>query len=130
MSLFRSVCPDCDIRILTNGTRASVGLVVKLFEAGLSTLVINNYTDGKRLLEPVRALINSADRLVPFDIRVSVRSRAAVLTTRAGLSPNKPHPVQQPHGFCALPFTDLYITYTGRVNLCCFDATGGCLWAL
>lgn len=47
-----------------------------------------------------------------------------MLTTRAGLSPNKPHPVQQPHGFCALPFTDLYITYTGRVNLCCFDAHG------
>ena len=122
--LFRSTCPGVDLRVLTNGTRASRGLVVELFEAGLSTLVINNYTDGQRLIAPVRALLDAAGELARFDIRVSVRSRTDVLTTRAGLAPNKPAPTTKPRGFCALPFTDLHIAYTGDVSLCCFDAHG------
>jgi MoaA/NifB/PqqE/SkfB family radical SAM enzyme len=122
--LFRSSCPASDLRVLTNGTYAKADVVVALFKAGLSTLVINNYTDGLRLISPVRALIQMADTLAPYDIRVSVRSRTAVLTTRAGLAPNKPVPDPTPQGFCALPFTDVYIGYRGNVNLCCFDAHG------
>lgn len=124
VQLFRSSCPGADLRVLSNGTRAHRDLVIELFEAGLSTLIINNYTDGQRLIVPVRALIRAAGELVDFDIRVSVRSRTDILTTRAGLAPNKPRPGIRPHGFCALPFTDLHIAYTGDVNLCCFDAYG------
>jgi MoaA/NifB/PqqE/SkfB family radical SAM enzyme len=122
--LFRNSCPEADLRILTNGLLATPGLVGELFGAGLSTLTVNNYTDGRRLIAPVRALIAAADRLRPFDIRVSVRSRTEILTTRAGQAPNKPRPDRKPQGFCALPFTDLHIAYTGDVNLCCFDAHG------
>jgi MoaA/NifB/PqqE/SkfB family radical SAM enzyme len=124
VQLFRTSCPRADLRILTNGVLATPGLIGELFAAGLSTLTINNYTDGRRLIQPVRALIRAADRLRPFDIRVSMRSRTEVLTTRAGLAPNKPRPDRKPQGFCALPFTDLHISYTGDVNLCCFDAHG------
>ncbi|HZB31615.1 MAG TPA: radical SAM/SPASM domain-containing protein [Streptosporangiaceae bacterium] len=122
--MFRSSCPKADLRILTNGVLATPDLVGELFEAGLSTLTVNNYTDGRRLIAPVWTLIAAADRLRPFDIRISVRSRTETLTTRAGLAPNKPHPTRTPQGFCALPFTDLHISYTGDVNLCCFDAYG------
>jgi MoaA/NifB/PqqE/SkfB family radical SAM enzyme len=122
--LFRSRCPEADIRVLTNGTLTTGALVADLFEAGLSTLVINNYTDGQRLIQPVRKLLECSTRFLPFDIRISVRSRTAVLTTRAGLAPNKPTPSAGPHGFCALPFTDFYVNYRGRANLCCFDAHG------
>lgn len=122
--LFRAACPSSDIRLLTNGTYASVGRVESLFGAGLSTLVVNNYTDGRRLIAPVKALVKAGEQLLPFDIRISIRSRTEILTTRAGHAPNKPVPTTKPHGFCALPFTDLYVSYTGAVNLCSFDASG------
>ena len=124
VKLFRDACPDSDIRVLTNGTYASLDRVKILFEAGLSTLVINNYTDGSRFIVPVRSLIRAGDQLLPFDIRISIRNRDEVLTTRAGHAPNKLIPASAPHGFCALPFTDIYVSYTGKVNLCSFDAYG------
>jgi MoaA/NifB/PqqE/SkfB family radical SAM enzyme len=124
IQLFSTRCPTAEIRVLTNGTYASAELVQDLFDAGLSSLVINNYTDGGRLIAPVRSLIRAAGQFMPFDIRVSVRNRTDVLTTRAGIAPNKRAPSSTPKGFCALPFTDLHISYTGMVNLCCFDAYG------
>lgn len=124
VEIFRLACPQSEIRVLTNGSLARLEAVTELFRAGLSTLVINNYTDGARLIRPVRELIGAADRLAAFDIRVSVRKRVETLTTRAGLAPNKPIPSEPAVGFCALPFTDICINYTGGVNLCCFDAHG------
>jgi MoaA/NifB/PqqE/SkfB family radical SAM enzyme len=124
VSLLRTNCPNANLRILTNGTYVNASLVIRLFEAGLSTLVINNYTDGRRLIRPIRTLFEEAPRFKEYDIRVSVRSRTDVLTTRAGMAPNKPRPSVAAHGFCALPFTDLYVNYRGKVNLCCFDAHG------
>ena len=122
--MFSSECPQSKVRILTNGTYVSVPLVTELFEAGLARLTINNYTDGQRLIAPVRSLVRAAGQLFPFDIRVSVRSRVEVLTTRAGTAPNKQVPAFTPTGFCGLPFTDIYVSYTGAVNLCSFDAYG------
>lgn len=124
VGVFRRACPAAELRVLTNGILARTALVAELFEAGLSTLTINNYTDGSRVIAPVRELVAEAGRLRHHDIRISVRRRTEVLTTRAGLAPNKPRPAAGPHGFCALPFTDLHISYTGEVNLCCFDAHG------
>lgn len=124
VALFRSRLPRVDIRILTNGTLATPQLVAELFGAGLSTLTVNNYTDGERLIRPVNDLMGAGEQFAPFDIRISVRDRGEVLTTRAGLAPNKPVPAEPPTGFCALPFTDLHIAYTGDVSQCCFDAHG------
>ncbi|QQQ78155.1 radical SAM/SPASM domain-containing protein [Saccharothrix sp. 6-C] len=122
--LFRQACPRSDLRILSNGTLGTVSRVLELFEAGLDTLTINNYTDGRHLTATTRRLLRSADALLPHDLRVSVRDRTEVLTMRAGLAPNKPAPSSTPRGFCALPFTDLFVSYTGVVNLCSFDAYG------
>ncbi|MGI5203745.1 radical SAM/SPASM domain-containing protein [Spirillospora sp. CA-108201] len=124
VATFRRSCPDADIRVLTNGILARPPLVAELFEAGLSTLSVNNYSDGRRVIAPVRRLLAEAGHLRHHDIRISVRRRAEILTTRAGLAPNKPRPAVEPRGFCALPFTDLHVSYTGEVNLCCFDAYG------
>ncbi|MGC4955694.1 radical SAM/SPASM domain-containing protein [Actinomadura citrea] len=124
VATFRRSCPAADIRVLTNGILARPAQVAELFEAGLSTLSVNNYSDGRRVIAPIRGLLAEADRLRHHDIRISVRRRTEILTTRAGLAPNKPHPTAEPRGFCALPFTDLHISYTGEVNLCCFDAYG------
>jgi radical SAM protein with 4Fe4S-binding SPASM domain len=124
VEIVRSSCPEVEIRILTNGTRATTELLVDLFEAGLSTLTINNYSDGKRIIAPVKILLERADRFVEHDIRISMRDKDEILTTRAGNAPNKRQPDHPVSGFCALPFTDIYITYTGDVALCCFDSYG------
>lgn len=121
---FRASCPEATIRILTNGTSLTNALAASLFEAGLSTLVINNYTDGRTLIKPVRRLIQDGDRFAHNDIRVSVRRVDEVLTNRAGAAPNKQGLKTPLAQFCALPFVDLHVTYTGRVVLCCFDARG------
>ena len=124
VGFYRSHLQAADLRILTNGTKITVGDTRALFDAGLSTLIVNNYTDGRKLIGPVRSLIEADAELADCDIRVSVRDRLSVLTTRAGMAPNKPVPEVAPKGFCALPFTDLHISYTGDVNQCCFDAYG------
>jgi MoaA/NifB/PqqE/SkfB family radical SAM enzyme len=121
---FRRSCPASTIRILTNGTTLTNDFALALFGAGLTTLVVNNYTDGRTLIRPVRRLIEEAERFAAVDVRVSVRRVDEVLTNRAGAAPNKARLASPLAQFCALPFVDLHVTYTGRVVLCCFDATG------
>jgi MoaA/NifB/PqqE/SkfB family radical SAM enzyme len=121
---FRRSCPESTIRILTNGTKLTNDFALALFDAGLTTLVVNNYTDGRTLIGPVRRLLGEAARFADADIRVSVRRVDEVLTNRAGAAPNKARLAEPMAQFCALPFVDLHVTYTGRVVLCCFDATG------
>jgi MoaA/NifB/PqqE/SkfB family radical SAM enzyme len=124
IGIFRNSCPASTIRILTNGTTLTTESALKLFQAGLSTLVVNNYTDGQSLIKPVQHLLQQAEKFRHFDIRISVRKRDEVLTNRAGTAPNKAGLASPLAQFCALPFVDLHIAYTGRVVLCCFDATG------
>jgi len=124
ISIFRSSCQNAHIRVLTNGILASRERVTSLFNAGLSLLIVNNYTDGRRLIGPTRDLISAAKDFLPFDIRISVRDRRQVLTTRAGLAPNRSPLTAPMRGFCALPFTDIVVSHTGLINLCGFDAYG------
>jgi radical SAM protein with 4Fe4S-binding SPASM domain len=124
IGIFRSSCPASTIRILTNGTTLTTESALSLFKAGLSTLVINNYTDGQSLIKPVQRLLHQAYKFRQLDVRISVRKRDEVLTNRAGAAPNKAGLESPLAQFCALPFVDLHIAYTGQVVLCCFDATG------
>jgi len=94
--MFRKRLRGVDLRLLSNGTLADVRRVRDLFEAGLTTLTLNNYTDGRSLIRPVRDLLASAELFVDHDVRVSVRRRDEVLTTRAGLAPNKLAPARPP----------------------------------
>lgn len=120
-ALLRKACPESHIKVLTNGLLLSEGIITELFGAGLSCLVVNNYTDGCRLMPVVAKLIRQAHVYASQDIRVHVRQSAAKLTTRAGQAPNRE--AGSALGlFCALPFTDLTISHSGVVNQCCFDA--------
>lgn len=119
---FRSACPGAEVKILTNGAFLSLDLVDDLFGSGLDVLVINNYTNGKLLIRPVRELLNQAKQFHTRDIRLSMRKLTEVLTSRAGQAPNKANPAEGFDGFCALPFTDFVISASGEVRQCCFDA--------
>jgi MoaA/NifB/PqqE/SkfB family radical SAM enzyme len=122
VALCREYCGDARLKVLTNGTRLTRNQAVGLFQAGLTTLEIDNYTDGRMLIRSVRALLHARDLFKGCDVRVNVRRLNEVLTNRAGTAPNS-RPLDTPsHQFCALPFTDLNVMPDGRVTLCCFDA--------
>lgn len=121
--LFRRACPRAYIKLLTNAKLLTPELSLSLFKAGLSTLTINNYSTEGTLLDPVRRIISEAERFIAVDLRISLRDQNETLTNRAGQveCPSLEEPL---HIFCALPFVDLPISYTGVVTQCCFDATG------
>jgi hypothetical protein len=120
--LFRDHCPGARMKVLTNGILATPDLVESLFRCGLSVFEIDNYTDGVRLAGPVQKLVDAADRFRSWDIRINMRKRLDVLTNRGGTAPNAMPRTSPLRAFCALPFTDLNITPSGQVGLCCFDA--------
>jgi MoaA/NifB/PqqE/SkfB family radical SAM enzyme len=122
VSLSRTHCPEARIKILSNGTRLSINLASDLFDAGLTVLEIDNYSDGRRLIRPVQDLINSAALFDGVDIRINMRRLHETLTNRAGTAPNKAPLAVSRSQFCALPFTDITVVPDGRVTLCCFDA--------
>lgn len=122
VSLFREKCPNARIKILTNGLLLSLELVNELFDNGLSTLEIDNYTDGKRVIRPIMDLIKNSKKFIEKDIRIIMRRRVEKLTNRGGTAPNVEKLTSSLSDFCALPFTDLNITPSGKVTLCCIDA--------
>ena len=117
--LARKKLPIASIKIVTNGTQADRNTIHSLFDAGLSRLVINNYS--KSVLVPVVSdILENSSEFDEYDIFISIRDPNEVLTTRGGRAPNKTEPGFDPRGFCALPFIDINVDYRGCVVNCCF----------
>ncbi|HHU17000.1 MAG TPA: radical SAM protein [Clostridiales bacterium] len=122
VNIMKVNCPQARLKILTNGTKLSIKMVQDLFKAGLTVLEIDNYTDGQKIIKPVKEVIKEADRFNQYNIKINLRKINEILYNRAGTSPNKlklDKPLKQ---FCALPFTDINIVGEGNVTVCCFDA--------
>lgn len=122
VKLFRLSCPNADIKILTNGILITDKLIKQLFSNGLSSLIINNYSDGKRLIKSVENIISHAQEYKEYNIMISIRNKNEILTTRAGQSPNKQEIEPTKFQYCALPFIDINVSYDGTITQCCFDA--------
>jgi len=123
ISIFREKCPKSYIKLLTNGLLLSVEKALKLFECGLNTLTINNYSSTNKLSNPVCDIIDNAKEFICKDLRISLRNKSESLTNRGGsifVNCN----IDYRNIFCALPFVDLNISFTGNFKLCCFDALG------
>jgi MoaA/NifB/PqqE/SkfB family radical SAM enzyme len=121
--LFRKHLPLNKIKILTNGTLLTNEKIHTLFQNGLSELSIDNYTDGKKLITPIKKLINNSMEFINYDIRISMRKINDNLTNRAGTSPNVSplrNPIKQ---FCAFPFLDFTISAFGKSIICNLDTT-------
>ena len=83
ITLFREKCPKSYIKLLTNGTLLTVEKTVKLFEHGLSTLTINNYSSSYKLIRPVEEIISNSKKFKCYDLRISLRNNNENLTNRA-----------------------------------------------
>lgn len=119
--LFRKHLPLNKIKILTNGTLLTNEKIHNLFYNGLSELSIDNYTDGKKLITPIRELINNSMEFINNDIRISMRKINDNLTNRAGTSPNVLPLKNSLMQFCAFPFLDFTISAFGKSIICNLD---------
>jgi MoaA/NifB/PqqE/SkfB family radical SAM enzyme len=121
VALFRKACPNSYIKLLTNGTLLTAERALFLFKQGLTTLTINNYSTKGNLISSVQEIISNAEKFYYYDMRVSLRNPDEKLTNRAGHLSKAPI-INAQRLFCALPFVDLTVSYTGTVIQCCFDA--------
>lgn len=127
VSLFRKKCPAARIKILTNGILLNIDITKTLFDSGLSTLEIDNYTDGIRLMKSISNLIKNSHKFKKNNIVINIRKRDEILTNRGGTAPNVPALPIPKNAFCGLPFVDINIMPDGSVTLCCIDALNQCI---
>ncbi len=134
--LFRQKARKAYIYILTNGTKLTPDLYMRLFEAGLDELQIDNYNDNLQLIKPVARLLEAINPLsdpkteeFKSKTKVFLRGRTEVLTNRGGAAPNKAQETYQTFEYlqntsCAYPFIQLIIRPSGEISMCCNDALG------
>lgn len=104
---------DATIRITTNGTMLSDKKIHSLFDAGLSSMVVDNYGSDPKIKRGVCGSKHFGS-IQYFD-----RNRDEILNNMAGYSPNKP-PLDKPlKAFCSYAFFDFIILPSGNVSICC-----------
>ena len=122
------------LELKTNGLTLDLGKITKIFNAGLDTLYINDYSSDKKHHGNILKLIEDLDTVRRFKghyepkfniyydrIQIGLRDSNAVLNSRAGTSPNKPKPnkaITQP---CFRPMEMMTISPSGTVGLCSED---------
>lgn len=121
----RSMVPDASIHLYTNGILLTKELFLELIPS-LDELVIDNYDDSLRLLPTVKAIVPliEADPGLMGKIRVYVRRKNAVRSTRGGEAKNRKQIRSRLTSPCVLPFSQMVIRPDGKVSLCCQDALG------
>jgi len=134
--LFRKNVEKAYIYMLTNGTKLTADLYIRLFEAGLDELQVDNYNDSLQLIKPVARLLKAINPLTDSKAeefksktKVFLRRRTEILTNRASAAPNKPNDTYKTFHYlenssCILPFIQLIIRPSGEISLCCHDAHG------
>jgi MoaA/NifB/PqqE/SkfB family radical SAM enzyme len=133
IALAKTMCPKAHLYMYTNGLLLTYDLLLSLFEAGLDSMVIDNYDEDLQLHPHIKDILDHLDESHCSWIRgrivVNVISPKAVRSNRGGQAPNKP--IDQFHEYlkfrqmgCLLPFSQLIIRPTGEVSLCCQDALG------
>tara|TARA_A100001388_G_C28738228_1_gene485379 strand:- start:21 stop:986 length:966 start_codon:yes stop_codon:yes gene_type:complete len=132
VALTRKALPRAFIELKSNGTLLNEKKVIKIFEAGLDMLNINDYTkDFKHTknIEILKKELSSSRRFninndigAPKRINIELRKMDAVLSSRGGKSPNKKdfyNPYKnQP---CMRAAEMLTINPRGNVGVCCED---------
>jgi len=118
------------IQIDTNGKLLTESLGVNLFNAGLTYLHVNDYTETgggglNNKKEPIKKIYDKLRLLFP-NVKMTYSSRLIheVLDSRAGHAPNNDTVIKQPiKSACVYPFYQFCITSNGNLGLCCVDSS-------
>ncbi len=134
VALLRESCPKARIVLCTNGILLTAKLYFSLFDAGLSHLMINNYSDRGEFTEKIGAALEgilsfghvSSQEYLKSTV-ILLRNKNEILNSRAGEAPNKLNAERYRYyqrNSCIYPFRQMSILSDGRVALCCEDFTG------
>ena len=116
--------PNAHIYIYTNATLLTLEKFLDLIKY-LDRMVIDNYHDDGKLIKPVQIIHDYIESNNAFKdkVKICIRKRTAVLTSRGGNSPNK-IASYIPKSSCLHPFQQLVVRPDGKISLCCVDAYG------
>jgi len=130
----RQQVPRAYLELKSNGTVLTVEKVLKVFNAGLDMLYVNDYVaDGRPSprIAKLRQELGAMGRFRELDVRgsdahsrlvIATRSLGEVLYTRAGTAPNRqeslPEPLRAP---CFRPFEMFTVSPAGVVAVCSDD---------
>ena len=125
----RKKLPNVNLELITNGDPLNESRTKKLFEVGLSVLLISAYDGPEQVLE----FKNMMNRLQIDKKKYIIRNRyygadkdfGITLSNRAGNLVNSEYkisPLKQPlHKPCNYPFYTFFIDYNGDVQMCSHD---------
>jgi len=123
--------PKAKLSLMTNGILLSPRYGIRLLEAGLDDLVIDNYSDNGILIKNVKNfLIKVASDKSYYQHKfffLEMRILNAKGDSRAGNSPNRKYNLQPLKLICDWPFRSFVVTNNGDVGLCCKDFKFECV---
>ena len=119
----RTRLPNAKHALFTNGLLLTREKYLELIKY-LDYLIIDNYSDEFELMDNIKELQEiDISQYGNCEVRVEVRRKNQVLSSRGGLAPNKKDAGEY-HSACVLPFMQMVIRPDGRVSRCCQDAYG------
>jgi len=117
MRIAKSVLPEAELTIYTNGSLLTTDSLNKLIDSGLDGIIISQYADNLPR-DDVTYLFEELPYSVKKKLRYRVLNDDQPLSTRGGLVEVK-KPITKK--FCYQASTDVVIDCDGNVLLCCND---------
>jgi MoaA/NifB/PqqE/SkfB family radical SAM enzyme len=108
----------------TNGKLLTIELFEDLMKY-LDYIVIDNYDNQMRLLEPVKAITEYLLTNPTYEekVRIYMRKKDEILSTRGGSAPNRTN-IAPLKSSCYLPFAQMTVRPDGKISLCANDPLG------
>jgi len=120
----RRELPNAFIHLYTNGSLLTVERLQKIIN-NINGIIIDNYNDDLQMTEQVKIIHDFCIGRPEINSKVTIclRKQNEVLTTRGGQAPN--NEMRKTISLkCIFPWTQFVVRPTGKVSLCCNDATG------
>ena len=129
ISIIRKNLPNAQIEIISNGDVLNKKRVLKLFNAGLSALIISIYDDDKEFNEMHDLFIEAGLSKDQYKIRKRYLSEdqnfGLSLSNRGGMMENAEYKIASPEKAlkrpCYIPDYTFFLNYTGEVLTCNHD---------
>lgn len=119
----RKQLPKARLALFTNGILMTTDIFLRLVK-NIDYLVIDNYSDSMELIPSVaRVLKEMGDRDFHSDIKVFIRKKTQILSSRGGEAPNRTNTVKY-EGGCMMPLMQIVIRPDGKISKCCQDGLG------
>ncbi|NKB36536.1 MAG: radical SAM protein [Gammaproteobacteria bacterium] len=114
--------PEAKIEIYTNGILLDIQQAVRLWNAGLDSLMVDHYYTNSARNRKVEKFIEDFKNSNYFEthsVTVNEINKEIVRSSRGGQALNKKE--SKASGFCAYPFMQFNVNYKGEIHLCCND---------